>query len=96
MSSGWTTVVAGETILAHDAKQYRTLLYAWVDSGVDITIDCAELKQIDGSGIGLLALVRSKLMLDNRELKLHNLTGQPASMLKTLGIYELLTGENHV
>jgi len=96
MSSGWVTIHAGETILARDVNQYKTQLYIWVDSGVDIELDCVDLKHIDGSGIGLLALVRSKLMLDKCELKLHNLAGQPAFMLKTLGIYKLLTGENHV
>ena len=102
MDASCITITTGETILARDVKQFTSQLDYWIDGdgtlpmACNIDLDCSDLKQIDGSGIGFLANCHSKLVLDSRELKLHNVTGQPASMLKTLGIYELLTGEINV
>ena len=96
MSSGLITLYAGETMLAPDVEQYQTQIEYWMDGNEDLVIDCLDLKQLDGSGLGLLHDCWCKLVLDNRTLKLDNVAGQPASMLKTLGIYELLTGERNV
>lgn len=57
----------------------------------DLVLDCQDLTMLDGDGLGLIAWAQQKLRLDNRNFMLDNVFGQPAEMLKTLGIYNLLT-----
>lgn len=65
------------------------------NDGCDLVLDCQDLTMLDGDGIGLIAWAQQKLMLDNRKFMLDNVFGQPEEMLKTLGIYNLLTNGAH-
>lgn len=56
----------------------------------DLTIDMSSVKTLDGSGLGALAFVYKRLRSAGYQIRLVNVSNAPLSMLKELGIAEIL------
>lgn len=56
----------------------------------NVVLDLRQVDFIDSSGVGLIVFLLKRLQVQHRELKLVRVSGQPAQLLKTLGLSFLL------
>ncbi len=62
----------------------------------DVIIDLSEVEFIDGSGIGALAFIYKRLRSVGCDVKLINVRDRPLSVLKRLGLTNLLLSASSI
>lgn len=63
----------------------------WLPSGGRVTLDLAEVEQVDSAGLAMLIRLQAELGLDNRELSLRNVNKQLQQFASVSGVTELLS-----
>lgn len=71
-------------------KRNRALIEELAGTKQAVTLDLANVKYIDGSGIGALVYIKKKLRAAGHDFNVINISGQPHQMLSTLGVDQML------
>ena len=84
-----TTINLGHELTHANVMLYHDMIAKYSEQP-ELTINCFDLKVIDGDGVALLSDLFMAFNMAKRTLKIVKLKGQPLEMLRALEVYDLI------
>lgn len=85
--------VSGDVDMAVAPELQEKLLVLVNATNDDVILDCADLQFIDSTGIGVFMHTQRLLEVQNRSLRVENLTGMARRAFDILGLTEVLEAQ---